>query len=125
MAPSVGPHVGKRRRQHIQRFDDRKSIRLSVTASSKVAHEDVSTPPISGTQSLLWKLLEGAVSVNQNWHIPSEDYTGLLHTGTEVVPWGSAAAREAVKRTCQEVTLRCQQLIGTYASVDISDEDGR
>ncbi|HYZ37577.1 MAG TPA: hypothetical protein VE673_12780 [Pseudonocardiaceae bacterium] len=41
--------------------------------------------------------------------------------GAEVIPWGSTDALEAVKRICQEVTVRCHQAIATHRPADTSE----
>jgi hypothetical protein len=51
-------------------------------------------------------------------------YARWLEANAETVRWGSVAAQEAVERICQEVTLRCQQVIDRYSSASIPDQDG-
>jgi hypothetical protein len=41
--------------------------------------------------------------------------------GTEVIPWGSTDALEAVKRICQGVTVRCHQAIAAHRPADTSE----
>ncbi len=43
---------------------------------------------------------------------------GGLAAGVDVIPWGSAAAQEAINRICQEVTARCEQVIATQTVTD-------
>ncbi|MGH3695291.1 MAG: hypothetical protein ACRDRX_15115 [Pseudonocardiaceae bacterium] len=55
-------------------------------------------------------------------HASNQTPAERLAAGVEVVPWGSAAAQEAITRVCQEVTARCEQVIAAQASADHPNE---
>jgi hypothetical protein len=42
--------------------------------------------------------------------------------GAEVIPWGSTEAMEAIKRTCQGVTVRCHQAMAMHRPATAPDE---
>lgn len=65
----------------------------------------------------------GAMSDHLDLHAPYQAHAGGLAVGIDVIPWGSAAAQEAVNRVCQEVTARCEQVIATQAATDTPDQD--
>ncbi len=57
-------------------------------------------------------------------HTGNQAHPRRPEVDAETVRWGSAAAHEAVERTCQEVAQRCQRIIDMHASAAIPDEDG-
>jgi hypothetical protein len=36
----------------------------------------------------------------------------------DVIPWGSAAAQEAVNRVCQQVAARCEEVLATQVAAN-------
>ena len=52
------------------------------------------------------------MSDRPEWHAFNQKHQRSA-AGSEVIPWGSAAAHEAVNRICQEVAARCREVIAT------------
>jgi hypothetical protein len=46
-----------------------------------------------------------------------------LQADAEAVGWDPVSAHEVVKRICQDVTLRCERIIATYASINVPNGD--
>jgi hypothetical protein len=64
------------------------------------------------------------VSDHPGLHTCNQEHARWRAANIEAVRWDSVAAQQAVERTCQEVSLRCQRVIARYVSVDISEEYG-
>ena len=83
------------------------------------------TSAIPGSEFSWWMAAVGRRERTMSDHLglplSNQVRVGAPAWGAEVIPWGSTDALEAVKRICQEVTVRCHQAIATHRPADTSE----